>query len=151
MDVIVAAAVTLNDAVAVLLVSAAAVATTVTAVSTDMAAAVKRPVLLLIVPAAVGAAVHVTEMSEEPVTVAPNWMVPPEPTVVGRGSGDVMEIETLGGGWVLLLPLFPLFPPQPVVSHRRLTRDATRPSLTAVFLIPFPPPRISMLRVPDRS
>jgi len=94
--VIVAAAVTLNDAVAVLLVSAAAVAVTVTAVSVERAAAVNKPVALLIVPAAVGAAVHVTEMSEEPVTVASNWIVPPEPTVAGTGSGDVMEIETGG-------------------------------------------------------
>jgi hypothetical protein len=83
--------------VADLVVSAAAVAVTVADVFVANAAAVNNPDVALIVPAAMGVAVHVTVTSLEPVTVASNWIVPPEPTVVGGGFGSLMEIETTGG------------------------------------------------------
>ncbi len=78
---------------AVLLVSASAVAVMVAVAFVAVTAAVKSP-LPLIVPAAAGVAVQLTATFEVPVTVAPNWIVPPEPTAVGRGSGLVMEIDT---------------------------------------------------------
>jgi len=77
-----------------LVVSAAAVAVTVTIVSADTAVAAVNSPPLLIAPAAAGVAFQLTATFEVPVTVAPNCSVPPEPTAVGIGLGEVMEIET---------------------------------------------------------
>jgi hypothetical protein len=112
MEVMVDAAVTVNVTVAVLVVSAVAVAVTVAVVFVDTAAAVNSPVELLIVPAAAGVAAHVTATLLEPVTVAPNWIVSPEPTEVGTGLGSVMATAigsvTVSVAPVKLHPVAPL-------------------------------------------
>jgi hypothetical protein len=94
MLVMIAATVTSNAAVADLVVSAAAVAVTFTVVFVDTTVAAANNPLLLIVPAAAGVDVHRAVVFELPVTVAPNWIVPPEPTALGRGLGLVIEIDT---------------------------------------------------------
>ena len=100
---------------AVLLVSASAVAIMVAVTFVAVTAAVKSPAV--IVPAVGGVTDHVTLTLSDPVTVASNWIVPPEPTAVGSGSGDVIEIATgkviVSKAPVKLHPVAPLEAVQP--------------------------------------
>jgi hypothetical protein len=145
MEVMVAAAVTVNDAVADFVVSATAVAVTVTAVSTDTAAAVNSPVLSII-PPVLGTAVHVIVTLDEPVTVASNWIVPPEPTVAGIGSGDVMEIETFGEVTVRTAPL----KVQPVASLGAVHPEPVIVALPALSPVTVEPETVAALELEEK-
>jgi hypothetical protein len=100
-EVMVELPVTVKLTLFVALESATAVAVTAAVIFVLITAAVKTPVEALIVPAAAGVAVHVTEMSDDPVTTATKSISLPAPVVLGTGFGSVISRETTGGGTMI--------------------------------------------------